>query len=80
MFIGNKTVPRKLSMVLMLSVSSEYEGGDLLLNADRNEPTKLGMVKGRAWFFPSYVLHKVTPVTRGTRKTIVLWVGGPPFK
>jgi PKHD-type hydroxylase len=80
MFVGNKSAPRKLSMVLMLSDPSEYEGGDLLLKADRDEPTKLDMVKGRAWFFPSYMLHKVTPITRGTRKTIVLWVGGPPFK
>ena len=80
MSTSNKTPPRKLSMVLMLSDPSEYEGGDLLLKTDRDEPTKLDMVKGRAWFFPSYMLHKVTPVTRGTRKTIVLWVGGPPFK
>jgi PKHD-type hydroxylase len=76
----NKSAPRKLSMVLMLSDSSEYEGGDLLLKSDRDEPTKLDMVKGRAWFFPAYMLHKVTPITSGTRKTIVLWVGGPPFK
>lgn len=80
MFIENKTAPRKLSMVLMLSDSSEYEGGDLLLKTDRDEPTKLDMVKGRAWFFPSYMLHKVTPITKGIRKTVVLWVGGPQFK
>lgn len=80
MFIGNKTVTRKLSMVLMLSDPSEYEGGEFLLKSDSDNPTKLDMVKGRAWFFPSYMLHKVCPVTRGTRKTVVLWVGGPPFK
>lgn len=76
----NNTAPRKLSMVLMLSDPSEFEGGELLLKSDRDDPSKLEMVKGRAWFFPSYMLHKVTPVTKGTRKTLVLWVGGPEFK
>ena len=76
----NNTAPRKLSMVLMLSDPSEFEGGELLLKSDRDIPSKLEMVKGRAWFFPSYMLHKVTPVTKGIRKTLVLWVGGPQFK
>lgn len=76
----NKSPPRKLSMVLMLSDPSEYEGGDLLLKSDSDNHATLDMAKGRAWFFPSYILHKVTPVTRGVRKTLVLWVGGPPFK
>jgi PKHD-type hydroxylase len=79
-FTGNKSAPRKLSMVLMLSDPSDFKGGELLLKSDRDEPAKLDMIKGRAWFFPSYMLHKVTPVTRGVRKTLVLWVGGPPFK
>lgn len=80
MFIGNKTTPRKLSMVLMLSDPLEFEGGDLLLKPDKDQHIKLEMAKGRAWFFPSYMLHKVTPVTKGIRKTLVLWVGGPQFK
>lgn len=80
MFTTNKSAPRKLSMVLMLSDPSEYEGGEFLLKSHSDEATKLEMVKGRAWFFPSYMLHKVCPVTKGIRKTMVLWVGGPPFK
>lgn len=80
MCTGNKHASRKLSMVLMLSDTSEFEGGDLLLKSDRDNPSKLEMAQGRAWFFPSYMLHKVTPVTKGTRKTLVLWVGGPQFK
>lgn len=79
-FTANKGVPRKLTMVLLLSDPSDFEGGQLLLKPDIDEPSKLEMVQGRAWFFPSYMLHKVTPVTRGVRKTLVLWVGGPPFK
>lgn len=80
MCTDNKHAPRKLSMVLMLSDPSEFEGGDLLLKSDRDHPSKLEMAQGRAWFFPSYMLHKVTPVTKGIRKTLVLWVGGPQFK
>jgi PKHD-type hydroxylase len=30
--------------------------------------------------FPSFVLHRVTPVTKGTRYSLVAWVSGPPFK
>ena len=78
--VKDRTPPRKLSMVLMLSDPSEYEGGQLQIKLVSDEVITLDQVKGRAWFFPSYMLHKVTPVTRGTRKTIVLWVGGPPFK
>ncbi len=80
MFISNTNAPRKLSMVLMLSDPSEFEGGELLLKSDSDEYRSLSLAKGRAWFFPSYMLHKVTPVTKGTRKTLVLWVGGPQFK
>ena len=71
--------PRKLSMVLMISDPQEYEGGDLQVKiSDKNET--LEMKKGRVWFFPSYILHRVTPVTKGVRKTGVLWVGGEPWK
>ena len=73
-------VPRKLSMVLLLSDPSEFEGGQLEIKATNDEPIILEQKKGRAWFFPSYVLHRVTPVIRGTRRSMVLWVGGPEFK
>lgn len=72
--------PRKLSMSLILSDPDEYEGGELQLKPDSDYPVTLECKKGRAIFFPSYTLHRVAPVTKGTRKSIVLWVGGPPFK
>jgi PKHD-type hydroxylase len=72
--------PRKLSMSLLLSDSSEFEGGELQVKTCNDEIQTLGMVKGRAWFFPSYTLHRVTPVTKGIRRSLVLWVGGPEFK
>ena len=75
----NKT-PRKLSMVLSLSDPSEFEGGELQVKIDSDDIRTLEIAKGRAWFFPSWVLHRVTPVTKGVRRSLVLWVGGPAFR
>lgn len=71
--------PRKLSMVLQLSDPSEYEGGDLEIFAGP-EPTKIEKKKGLIVAFPSFMLHRVTPVTRGIRRTLVVWLSGPRFK
>ncbi len=71
--------PRKLSLVLQLSDPSEYEGGDLEI-FDAPEPTKVQKQKGLVVAFPSFVLHRVTPVTKGIRKTLVVWLTGPRFK
>lgn len=73
-------VPRKLSMALMLSDPSTFTGGDLEVKPATNETITLEQKRGRAWFFPSYVLHRVTPVTSGYRQSLVLWAGGPEFK
>jgi PKHD-type hydroxylase len=70
---------RKLSFSVMLSDSSEYEGGDLLIYTGE-EPTKTFRTKGTIIFFPSYTLHEVTKVTKGTRRALVGWVTGPSFK
>ena len=72
--------PRKLSMVLCLSDPHEFEGGELQVKIESDETRTLELKKGRDWFFPSWVLHRVTPVTKGVRRSLVLWVGGPPFK
>ena len=70
--------PRKLSAVMFLTDPDEYEGGDLELQIG-NEPIKLEKKLGRIYLFPSWTLHRVTPVTKGTRKTLVAWVSGPKF-
>lgn len=72
--------PRKLSMSLILSDPSEYEGGELQIKSTNDTPITLESKKGRAIFFPSYMIHRVAPVTKGTRKSIVLWVSGPAFR
>lgn len=71
--------PRKLSIVIQMSDPSEYEGGELQLFT-HSEPYSIPKKKGRLIVFPSYVLHKVTPVTSGLRKSIVGWIAGPAFR
>jgi predicted 2-oxoglutarate/Fe(II)-dependent dioxygenase YbiX len=75
----DKNMNRKLSFVIFLSDPSEYEGGELLLY-NSTEPIKPEEKKGNVVFFPSYVLHEVTPVKSGIRNTLVGWINGPRFK
>jgi len=68
---------RKISMTLLLSPESEFEGGDLELMAEG----KVAKIKqGQAVFFASFIRHRVKPVIRGNRKSLVMWFGGTPFK
>jgi len=79
MGMGFKAPPRKLTTILMLSSNDEYEGGDLeIFNPEK--PVKLSNVFGRVYVFPTYICHRVTPVTKGTRRTLVGWVCGNRFK
>ena len=71
--------PRKLSLVLMLSDPSEYDGGDLEIFTGVNTTT-LDKKRGIVHAFPSYVMHRVTPVTRGVRRSLVVWISGPKFR
>ena len=68
---------RKISMTCLLSPESEFEGGDLELMAE-GKTTKIK--QGHAIFFASFIRHRVVPVIRGNRKSLVMWFGGPPFK
>lgn len=70
---------RKLSFTLQLSDPAEYTGGDLLLHTS-GTPESMRRDQGYVAVFPSYVLHEVTPVTKGTRYSLVSWVTGKPFK
>lgn len=68
---------RKLSFSLQLSGPDEYAGGDLVIHAA--QPATAPKNRGVLIAFPSYALHRVTPVTAGTRKAMVFWTAGPPF-
>lgn len=69
---------RKLSFTLQLSDPKDYEGGDLLLHIGPS-PAIMEKKQGEVSVFPSYTLHEVTPVTKGTRYSLVAWVTGKPF-
>jgi len=73
------TLIRKLSVSVQLTDSSKYEGGDLLLH-DGPKGIKMKRQIGDLVVFPSFVLHEVTPVTKGERNSLVCWVTGPSFK
>ena len=68
---------RKISMTCLLSDENDFEGGDLEMIDDTARPR---MKRGHAIFFASFIRHRVTPVTKGNRKSLVMWFGGPPFK
>ena len=68
---------RKISMTLLLSPEDQFEGGDLELMT----PGKKAKLKqGHAICFASFLNHRVAPVTRGVRQSLVMWFGGTPFK
>ena len=68
---------RKISMTCLLSPDNEFEGGGLELMSEG----KVAKPKqGQAIFFASFIRHRVIPITKGTRKSLVMWFGGTPFK
>jgi PKHD-type hydroxylase len=73
---------RKISVTVQLSDPSEYDGGDLeyFIGGDPENPIKVERNKGLVFIFPSFMMHRVTPVTRGVRRSFVLWIGGEHFK
>lgn len=70
---------RKLTVVVQLSDPADYDGGALELWPDSHIRTA-PRARGLATVFPSFVLHRVTPVTQGTRWSLTLWAHGPAFR
>ena len=69
---------RKISMTILLSNQSEFEGGDLEFMTEGNKPPNL--IQGQAIFFCSMLRHRVSKVKKGIRRSLVMWFGGTPFK
>lgn len=76
---GTWAAKRKLTIVVQLSDPADYDGGALELRGDANI-TPAPRERGLATVFPAFVLHRVTPVTRGTRWSLTLWAHGPAFR
>jgi PKHD-type hydroxylase len=70
---------RKLTIVIQLSAPQDYDGGALEIWPDAAVLTA-PRSRGLATIFPSFQLHRVTPVTRGTRWSLTLWSHGPAFR
>jgi len=70
---------RKLTLVLQLSTSKSYEGGDLQVMPSANVLIA-NRDQGCVSIFPSFSLHQVTPVTKGIRHSLTVWAHGPSFR
>jgi len=69
---------RKLSLSLLLN--DDFEGGEFVINSgEEKNLTTVPLKKGSAIVFPSFLIHKVTPVTKGNRYSLVVWATGPKF-
>jgi len=78
---------RKLSVTISLTDSNTYEGGNLKFDLGENADVENRFIEcteirpqGSIIVFPSYNLHQVTPVTKGTRYSLVIWYYGRPFR
>jgi len=68
---------RKISMTILLSDPSTFKGGQLEFMEKNKVPE---LKQGQAIFFASFIRHRVAPVTKGMRRSLVMWFGGTPFK
>tara|TARA_R110000744_G_scaffold3181_2_gene12418 strand:- start:171 stop:782 length:612 start_codon:yes stop_codon:yes gene_type:complete len=79
---------RKLSVTVSLSNSKDYEGGELEFDFRNKDPEKKRNIvtceeiveRGSIVVFPSHLWHRVQPVTKGIRYSLVIWSLGQPFK
>jgi len=68
---------RKISMTILLSDPSTFTGGQLEFMEKNKFPD---LIQGQAIFFASFIRHRVAPVKKGIRRSLVMWFGGTPFK
>lgn len=76
--LSGQPYDRKVSVVCMLSEPDEFEGGEFLMRLYNEYKPELK--KGTLMAFPSILEHQVLPVTKGLRKSAVIWAYGPRFR
>lgn len=74
----SEDAPRKLTVIVQLSTADDYDGGDFQCWGVPVET--LSRERGSVLVLPSFVPHRVTPVTRGMRRVLVTWVAGPRLR
>ena len=77
---NNSLLERKLSCSLLLSDPEEYDGGELQFHYYNNFFYSTKPKKGESIVFPAWVPHRVRPVRKGSRISLVAWMNGPCFK
>jgi PKHD-type hydroxylase len=65
-------------MTCLLSDPNEFVGGELEFIEENKK--SISLKQGQAIFFASFIRHRVSPIKKGVRKSLVMWFGGPPFK
>lgn len=73
---------RKLSATVALT-DDEYDGGEfeMIISAmPTNSYVKIKPSKGSILLFPPFINHRIKPITKGTRKTLVYWFCGPRWR
>jgi PKHD-type hydroxylase len=76
---GNMAFDRKLSVVIQLSDRASYEGGEFEFSTVAH-PGAVFEPRGSILLFPSFLQHRVLPVTKGLRHSLVTWVEGPRWR
>ena len=78
----NAVLDRKLSAVVQLSSPDDYEGGLFEMEGCARPSFNVEpfLPRGSLLIFPSYLKHRVLPVTKGLRKSLVTWYNGPKFR
>jgi PKHD-type hydroxylase len=73
---------RKLTVILLLNEPGvDFEGGNFQINHFSEQfPWETNLRKGSVLIFPSFLLHRVAPITSGNRQSISVWAVGPKFK
>ena len=70
---------RKFSAIIQLTDGNEYKGGDFELRDGYHLDLTNSRNKGAMLVFPSFLYHRITPIKRGKRKSIVAWIEGPTW-
>jgi PKHD-type hydroxylase len=74
-----RRMQRKLAVIVLLSDPADYEGGEFQI-FDGREITVAPREQGTAYVLPSFTQHRVLPVTKGERRVLIGWLGGPRLR
>jgi len=80
---AKETSTRKLTAIVQLSDETNYEGGDLefgITDETGKHNHKAKRTRGSITIFPAFLSHRVTPITKGTRHSLITWMNGDCFK